>query len=169
MFIQRKDIPLIVGIAIPLIMILSIVGMLYVPFLFAHPTINFLYTDGEDYWNSFTYRVVNGKVVMQPPSDPTSDNGPTARLYIYQVEKDSSREISFADAQTLKLDTQSKSPEGFEVREGGQDIGIFPFFFGNRNYGNWYLQGHGVSRKINKNAHNYSGTGNLHFLGWILP
>ena len=63
----KKNIPLVVGLAIPVLMILFVAGSIYIPRLFApEPKFNFVYSSGEDYYygslNNY-YSVKNGKIV----------------------------------------------------------------------------------------------------------
>jgi len=50
------------------------------------------------------------------------------KLYIYDVAKDTAREISLAEAQNLNLDAHTISPDGFEIVNGSDSNYIFHSF-----------------------------------------
>jgi len=173
----KKNITLLVGMSIPILMILFVAGSIYLPGLFIQPKFNFLYVSGADsYYSKYQYSVQNGKLVRseiqrlenqiyQPPRE--------VKLYIYDVAKNESKEISFEEAQNLNLDSSIISPDGFEIVYGSRGEGFFPFFFlSERDYNTLYLKGHNVSKKLNLqlsgsyyNYYNYYD--NFRFIGWI--
>jgi hypothetical protein len=168
----KKNITLVVGISIPILMILFVAGSIYLPGLFIQPKFNFLYMSGYDYYyfNQYQYFVQNGKLVRseiqrsenqiyQPPRE--------VKLYVYDVAKNESKEISFEEAQNLNLDPSPISPDGFEIVYGSRSESFFPFFFwSERDYNTLYLKGHNVSKKLNLQL---SGSyyNNFRFIGWI--
>lgn len=168
----KKNITLIVGISIPVLMIMLIAGSIYLPGIFIKPKVNFLYAYGDDYYGREKYSIQNGKLVKrennqyEPPSyyQPPGES----KLYFYDVTKNESWEISFEDAQNLNLDNSAKSSDGFEVisRSGGD--GFFPFFGGSSSdYNARYLKGHNVSKKLNLQRKGGSYYYDFRFLGWI--
>ncbi|MDE2439283.1 MAG: hypothetical protein KGN01_07890 [Patescibacteria group bacterium] len=168
----KKNITLIVGISIPVLMILFVAASIYLPGLFVQPKYNFLYVSGDDYYyyNQYQYSVQNGKLVRNEITRPEGQTYPPQRdvkLYVYDVAKNESKEISFAEAQNLNLDSSNVSPDGFEVTYGSRGDGFFPFFFySGTDYNNRYLKGHNVSKKLNLQL---SGSyyNNFRFIGWI--
>ncbi|HYE22118.1 MAG TPA: hypothetical protein VD998_00845, partial [Verrucomicrobiae bacterium] len=89
------------------------------------------------------------------------------KLYYYDVESDSSKEISLEDAQKYNLDSNQKSPDGFEVVRGNNSGGVFPFFFdGGFEYNTLYIRGGHYTKKINVtlDPHYYY---NFKVLGWV--
>lgn len=168
----KKNITLVVGVSIPILMILFVAGSIYLPGLFVQPKFNFLYVSGNDYYyyNQYQYSVQNGKLVRSERQRPEGQTYPPERevkLYIHDVAKNESREISFEEAQNLNLDSNTKSPDKFEVVYGSRGDGFFPFFFwSERDYNTQYLKGHNVSKKLNLQL---SGSyyNNFRFIGWI--
>lgn len=169
-------------------MILFVAASIYAPRLFApQPRVNFLYASGENYPYGDTlreYSVQNGKLVKlelaQPekgayamrywapvpyPASSTVPKFVEAKLFVHDVVKNESKEISFDDAQKLNLDSNMKSPDGFEVAYGNHDNG-FPFFSGT-DYDVRYLKGHNVSTKLNLQSNEPYYNYNFRFLGWI--
>lgn len=179
----RKNITLILGMSIPVLMILFVAGSIYLPGLFIQPKFNFLYASGDDYvyyTNGQQYSVQNNKLVNNAIKQAENGNHNPfqrygtytpprneAKLFVYDVVKNESRQVSFDEAQNLNLDSNGVSPDGFEVVYGSRGDGIFPFFFyAGTDYNARYLKGHNVSKKLNVQSsgpYNY----NFRFLGWI--
>lgn len=168
----KKNISLIVGIAIPIVMILFVAGSIYLPGLFSHPQYDFLYEtgSGDYYYGRGQYSVQTARLVKNefPPSnDPYRQPPADAKLFVYDVRENKSTEVSFEAAQQLMLDSSPKSPDSFEVVSGSRDGDFFPFMFYNeRDYNARYLKGHAASKKLDLQL---SGSyyDNFHFLGWI--
>lgn len=176
---NKKNLPLLVSLAIPVLMILFVAAAVYLPALFAAPPqYDFLFAFNNNYYdNRYRYRVDSGRVVRidlpMPPERQKEPHAPTPldpELYLYDVETDTARQISLEETQKLRISDNVQSPDGYEVRQGrgGSD---FPFFF-HSSY-DWqarYLVGHGTSRLLHlprKGDPNYYD--NVQFLGWILP
>lgn len=183
----RNNIPLFVGLALPLLMILFVAGSIYLPRMgeSVSPQYDFLYmTQGNA--NSpvpekYYYAVDNGKITRQEvawgqenynPSFPKQTGRPidTMALHIYDTKQDTIREISFEDAEKLALDPRMISSDGFEITQQHGNGGIFTDIFGgNRDYGAWYIAGHGAGSKLNlENKVGEYYYGNFRFLGWII-
>jgi hypothetical protein len=180
---KQSNVPLLVGVAIPIVMVLLVAGSIYLPGLFIKPTVDFLYmTDYYDrYACEYVYEVRSGADVhsgslVRAKSTSYTDpgyvrNDCTPRFYVYDVQTDTSKEYTFEEAQKLKLDPSRVSPDGFEVVRGGRG-GDFLFVFDmGGNYDTMYLRGHNVSRRLNMEKGNsgyyyYSDTPTL---GWVLP
>jgi len=173
MEIIKKNITLVLGISIPILMILFVAGSIYLPGLFIKPHFNFLYVSGDDYYyNQQQYSVQNGKLVKSEIKQPENQNYNPPRgeskLYVYDVAKNESKEISFLETQNLNLDSSVKSPDDFEVVYGSRGDGFFPFFFwSERDYNTRYLSGHNVSKKLNLQLNGSSYYNNFRFIGWI--
>lgn len=170
----KRNFSLIAAISIPLLMIVFVAGSIYLPGLFVKPHFNFLYVSGQDYpYGRQRYTVENGRLVQQEITKLESRGyyppRQEARLFVHDVAKNESREISFQEAQRLTLDPSLQSPDGFEVVYGNRGNGVFALFFGSRSdYNARYLTGHNVSKKLNlKFSGDSQYTNFFQFLGWI--
>lgn len=168
---SKKNISLVVGIAIPIFMIVLIAVSIYLPSLFAPtPQYNFLYAIEDGYGQYRQYGVDNGTLVKYEVKNPEYDTPRDAKLFIHNVSKNTDQAVTFEEAQKLKLDATVKSPDGYEVVYGSSEYGFFPFFFsGGYDYNAMYLKGHNTSKKLdlqssNGGRHYYR---NRRFLGWI--
>ncbi len=168
---SKKNISLMIGIAIPIFMIILIAASIYLPFLFVSaPQFNFLYVTEDSYGRNFQYGVENGVLVKREVKYPEHYPPKDARLFIHSVLKNTDQEVSFEEAQKLKLDSRLKSPDGYEVVYGSSEYGFFPFFSsGGFDYNAMYLKGHNTSRKLDLQSSNDGRYyyRNRRFLGWI--
>ncbi len=169
---SKKNISLIIGIAIPIFMIFLIAISIYLPSLFAPaPQFNFLYAIEDSYGQNGRYGVENGVLVKYEvkypkPYMPEHYTPRAARLFIHDVSKNTDQEVLFEEAQKLKLDANVKSPDGYRVVDGSRDYGFFPLFSGRHDY-TMYLKGHNTSKKLELESSNDYYSRNRHFLGWI--
>lgn len=172
----KKNITLVMGMAIPILMILFVAGSIYLPGLFIKPHFNFLYVSGDDsyyyYNNGYQYSVQNNKLIkneIKQPVTPSYNPPPVEpKLYLYDVVKNESKEVSFDEALNLNLDSSVTSPDEFEVVYGSRGDGFFPFFYGGgTDYNARYLTGHNVSKKLNLQLNGGSYYNNFRFIGWI--
>jgi hypothetical protein len=171
---QKRNIPVILGILIPIAMVLFVAGSIYLPRLFAEkPTYDFVYVTDPDYWGDVRFSVVNGRLTKKPvlPADPKYPTPPSQdpRIFIHRVGANKSEEVTFEEAAKLNLDSKLESPDGFTVTQGSGGGDFFPFFFdgGNDYYGR-YIQGHGYRERLNLlPSRGYDYYGNFQFMGWI--
>ena len=168
----KKDVSLIIGLAIPVLMILLVAASIYLPGLFSPPPgFNFLYVIDEGYYQAQLYDVENGTLVKREIKYPEHYTPKVVRLFVHDVARNESKEISFAEAQKLPLDPNVKSADGFEIVYGNRGDGIFPlFFFSGSDYNTLYIKGHNNSRQLNlpsRGAEGYYSYNRFRFLAWI--
>lgn len=177
--IDKKSIPLILALAIPVLMIVLVAGFIYFPGLGQKPKYNFLYMTGNNsYYYDYSrqeYQVSGGHLVYSPQPAPAVPNQPNyvkpdnaqPRFYIYDVAKDVATEVTFQQAQSYQLDSSNSSPDGYIIQQGNYGGGDFIFGGGGGDYNSWFIKGHNRSRKLNlklTGSYNYY---NFQFLGWI--
>lgn len=168
-----KNRSFIIGISIPILMILFVAASIYLPALFIKPKYNFLYMDESSGYEKYDVKnnhlvrdVVNQDYEYLGDTYLNSDSG-ESNIYLYDVTKNSSRQITFAEAKQLKLNGSRLSSDGFRVTTGHSDSGgFFPFYSHNDDYESYYLVGNSVNKKINiqLNGHEYYS---FYFLGWV--
>lgn len=179
---MKNNLPLIVGVSIPLLVVVAVALSIYLPGLFVEPQYNFLYTTGDGqngyYTGYYEYVVRDGKLIKQevkvpdeikrnyPPYPPSSE----IKFFVHDVKLNKSKQISFDEASRLKLDSNVQSPDGFEVVYGTRDGGAFPFFMSpSEDYHTRYLRGHNTGKKLNVQMGSdvyYDRA--FRFVGWIL-
>ena len=165
---KRKNIPLIVALSIPVLMIVLIAISIYVPALFIKPTVNFVYSTGGDYCYQNRYSVKSGKIVENEIKKPEDNNScrnyREARLFYYDVQHNMSREISMDEAVKLAVDDSIKSTDGFEVVSGSGSSDIF--FFSGSSYYDKYLKKGAYNRRLNIVGPT-SSYYDFKFIGWV--
>lgn len=172
----KKNISLILALAIPLAMVGFVAASVYLPSLFIKPQYTFIYVTNDNDYRGNRYAVEDGVIVRHEPVVPTDEvsvryegKQPEPKLYIYDLDNDESREISFEQSQVYRLDDSPESPDGFTLTYGNNNSDFFFLFGGgNRDYNTRYLVGNGVSKKLNlKNDGSSYYSGNIRLLGWV--
>jgi hypothetical protein len=170
---RSKDIALIIGLAIPLLMIVFVAGAIYLPRLFSSldpPQHDFLYLVGSPYGDE-RYLVVDGRLEVRKvdPPDYTPPGADWPRmLYVHHVATNSSEAISFEAAAKLTLDSSPRSPDGFEIVHGRKSEFFFPIL-STTDYQTRYLQQDSWSRKLDLETGSDTGYPSMfNFLGWIV-
>jgi len=117
-----RNVSLIIGLSIPVLMVVFIAVAINGPRWFSDtepPKYDFLYSVGPP-MKSALYEVENGRLVRREPSDDQQlqREAGQVRLFIHDVSENRSREISLGEASTLGLDSSIRSPDGFTVTYG---------------------------------------------------
>ncbi len=182
---NTKHIPLLVAIALPILFIIILAVTLFVPSSKINPEFNFLYIDSSEQWktsfNTFryenTYEVENNKIVKKTIIYSKSENlmyedkiekKDSPSLYLYDVEENTSKIITFEDAQDLDLEQGPSSPDGYTVKFEYNSDGIFELFGSNNDAGYYITKGSGkkILSGIGSSA-DYYGQNDIKLIGWI--
>ena len=161
---MKKNLTLIVGLALPIVFILIIAISIAIPKNFVNPAHNFIYTEPVEYYNFKNFfDLEEGKLVLKRNSyftdEMLAENSywirnvkEAPKLYLYDVEKDASYEISFTDAQNYNLVAGPDSPDGYSVTKTYTHVGIFEIFGRYDDRENYFLTApSGKSKKILNN------------------
>ncbi|HBG60584.1 MAG: hypothetical protein A2Y03_00740 [Omnitrophica WOR_2 bacterium GWF2_38_59] len=164
---NKKNIPLIVSLSIPVLMIALVAISIYVPTIFVKPKMDFVYSIGRDYCYLQKYSVQNSKIVeneIKEAKDPNycHNNSREPKLYYYDVEKDSTKQITFEEASKYILDSSYSSEDGFSVVSGSGHSDLF--FYNGSSYYKKYIKKGAFSKKLNIGADYYY---DFNFLGWV--
>lgn len=176
--IQKKHIPLLVALVIPLGMIVLVAATVYIPKLGNKPQYDFVHVSTSEY-PRHQYLVTNGKLerreITYPekvegdiyPTPPYTITEPT--LYLHDIERNESTTLSFEEAAKLNLDSAEQSPDGYTVGYNRNDEGLFGIFFGGSyDYDAQYVTGHNQSIKLNlPTSGSRYGYRSFQFLGWV--
>lgn len=184
---MKKNLPLIIGLAVPVLMIVFIAAAIYLPNLTAHPQYSFIYSARDPYnYNGYgdQYSVKDSKITKETINPPkpiptpgyTPPEYPVTKtyLYIYDAASQTAKEITFEDAQKYTLNNNQTSPDGYSLEQGGRNAGIFDLF-GGYDYSKgpeWYLRNGAANKKVNLqfpgSTSNYYYNSNFQLVGWIL-
>ena len=180
--LMKKNLSFWIALALPVIMILFVAGSVYLPRLWAPiPQYGFLYTGGEGIdVSSAGYRylpqVIDGRLVRQDTGcEKQLENQPRTAmgselscidpiLYHYDPVTRESRNITFEEAQGLRLDDRQQSADGFSVKQGGSGGGSL-FGIGSYSGANLYLTGHATSIRLE--LHGVQNAYEFRFIGWV--
>ncbi len=137
---MQKNIKLIIGLSLPILVIIFIIGSVVVQKMIFKPQYDFLYTvdsycvnsDCRFYYNYNTwnaYKIVDGKIAKETifpkvdsyyersyPDQPINKFEPQyPKIYRYSVKNDSFSEISFDEVQKITLTDSGSAPDGTVV------------------------------------------------------
>jgi len=174
-----KNIPLLVGITLPILFIIFISIIIFVPNLFIKPQYNFLYSNNDFYYTYDqqylnSYSVEGGHLVatrLRASPDPyVVYKGENPPLFLYDVKNDSTHQITFAETQNLNIDAGPSSPDGYVVDYQYRNSGIFDLFGSNNGQSGYVISKGGASKKLhilNSDSYTYYNSGKVKFIGWI--
>ncbi len=170
-----KNMVLWVALAIPVLMILFVAAAIYIPQRgITAPQYNFVYAL-RNYSDGYEYTVVDGKLTRREISDPNTIKPTPAetrfaptRFFLYDVTHSTSQELAFEEAQKLTLDNNVTSPDGYEMKRGGEGGGVFPFFFSEGNYNTQYLVKGNRAIKLELKEIGEPYYYNQSFFGWVI-
>ncbi len=173
---NKQHIPIIIGIALPVIFIIAISIYIFTARASIQPEHDFVYAmrSHQNYSGYYVESVPNQyvveddtltlkKAVLRPDANATTYD---PDLFIYDVEKDISRKISFEEAAKLSLDAGPSSLDGYVVRYEYGHNGIFEIF-GSDDSSRGYVisKGNGEKKIAIPTADRWSD--DMMFIGWI--
>jgi hypothetical protein len=172
---KNKNLPLIIGISLPIVFIIIIAFVIYIPSLFVKPLHNFIYTvDGNSYsYNQdyrFTHKVEDNRVVTEPvvARGNVVQTKDLPNLYLYNVKTNSSHQISLSEAQSYLVDPGPSSPDGFTVAYQYGNGNVFDLIGSSPdNRGYFISKGNSRSRLDGLVGNTGYGAGNFRLIGWI--
>ncbi len=176
---MKKNIPLLVGILLPIVFIIILSVVVFLPMHSVNPAHNFLYAS-----NSYSYRndengqtrmnnfiIQNGKLFRNTPSASPLEQNQNIKyidpeLYMYDVKTDTIRKTTFEEAEKYVYEDSRTSSDGYTVQYDYNNAGIFELFGARSNPG--YVVSNGKSQKrlksmMAENQYYYS----LALIGWI--
>lgn len=163
----KNNLTLIIGLSIPIIMTIVVTLIVYLPGLFIQPKYDFVYVVGKNYPYYQQYSVSGGKIIKKPVNINNNYKAvDDSQIFVYDVVKNTAKEITFSEAERLDLNPSKTSPDGFEITYGSGGRGYFPFYYSSSDYYTRYIQGNGVSKKLNLQL-NGSYYGDFQFIGWV--
>jgi hypothetical protein len=158
--------------------------------LFAHPKYDFIYTTCNTYDCNDTYEVDTSGYLSQQSSGggnttssgdtpaPVPVSGPAPNyqpvpftsagapaINYYDAQTDSHHTLTYSQARNYRLDTSSKSPEGYTL---GQDQSGDSLFSDNSS-SNWYLKNGLKKKRVSVTASTLYSSNQITFKGWVVP
>lgn len=159
-----KDLILLFSIPIGIAAIIA--ALVYIPRFFANPKYDFIYSLCPDYSCKDHYYVNDLGYVNKDRSDTNEYNyyDRSASLRYYDAESDSTREITLEEASHYRLNTSSKSPDGYTLSSDTSDSGFL--FWGNYDEG-WYLKSGSKKKEVELATGRIYYSDSIRFLGWV--
>ncbi len=180
------NISLIVGLAIPIVMVGLIAAAVLLPGQSLNPQTDFIYAVGP--YPTYSTRIGNqitqhelsvkdGILTDSPtsytaPADryeypPEKVSGP--RFFLHRTASDTNEEISIEDAKKFKISTEKKSPEGLTVSFGQRSYGVFPFFGdGDNDRDHAYLSNEYASKEVSLISDVSLNMYSFQLVGWVI-
>ena len=183
---KKEHLPLVIGLSIPVLLVVVLAAIIYVPRLYLKPQFDFVYATGS--YPSYVdregkirvdYTVVNDRLVkMTVPVEISSD--PQDRYYYslrestppifyhYDVSEQKNIPLSEAEVVALHLNPAQEAPDGFKIGYGRDSDDIFESIFGGRDYSERVLTKGSVSIPLNlvKPGEQYYSS-DFDFIGWV--
>ncbi|MBI5529995.1 MAG: hypothetical protein HY918_00650 [Candidatus Doudnabacteria bacterium] len=169
---NKKNLPLILALSIPIIMIIVLAMAIYLPGWNKKPQHNFIYATGDNayYYGQTKYQIVDGYLRQNPQPATTTDPyykpvNVETRLFLYDVNSNTASELTYEQASQYRLDSSQTSNDGYKVERGNYN-GDFLFGSNSNDYNSWFIKGHNRSKKLNMKitSNDYYG---IQFLGWV--
>lgn len=141
----------------PLVLVLTVAGVIYLPAMFIQPTFNFIYYQFNEGSKFSRYSDEPGFEKLE--TDYTFTESEFSALqeegefFVYDVKLNENDELSFEEYEALDLDKRETSSEGFSLRYVWKDQ-------------LWLMEGRGVRKTLNIE---YTSSSDFVFLGWINP
>ncbi len=175
----RKNLSLIAAVAIPVVLLALVAIIVYFRQGTLEPTQDFLYSSMNNsryVYQQGGYTVdANGKLTkfdpfVNYPKDPVATRpdmqyGTTTYpdLYVYDVQTDTVRQVTFEEASALSLDSAFRSIDGYQVQTGDSS-GLIPLF-GGADYRNRYIVKGSTGKRLDlpQTSEYYD----FQFIGWI--
>jgi hypothetical protein len=159
-----KDLLLLFAIPIAIAVFAAII--IYVPRLLAHPKYDFIYSVCSNYSCKDSYSVDGTGHVMQDNSSTVDQNyyDQPASLRYYDASSDSTRSLTLQESKQYRLDTSSRSPDGYTLSKESSDSGFL--FWGNYDEG-WYIKSGAKTKKVELAVSDSYYSQGVTFLGWV--
>lgn len=152
--------------AIPIAIAIFAAAVIYIPRLLANPRYDFIYSTCDDYRCGTSY-IVDGNGTITQDSTGSLDltyYDRSADLRYYDAANDSTRTITLEEARKYRLDTSSKSPDGYTLTRENSSGG---FLFGSGDNAGWYLKNGAKKKKVELTTADAYYSRDIKLLGWI--
>jgi len=171
---MKKNLPLIIGLALPILFIIIIAIVVYLPSNFVNPQHNFIYKEQsyDSYRNDVV--IVGDKVSLAPTNitekgivaDPYLQVKDYPKIYLYDFSKNASYEISLEEAQKFSVAKGPSSPDGYSIERNYNHSGIFEIFGSYEDNSGYFITSpDGAKRKLTGIQGEYYY--DLDIIGWV--
>lgn len=182
----KDNLIIIISFALPIVFILIILGIVYIPSYYVKTDYDFVYltckdsgySNGEPICNFVknNYHIEDNKIIVKKIEGDQDINGNKIldkdenmdiKLFKHNNRDNVSVEVTLEEAKSLKIDNKMISPDGYEVINKIGSGGSLFYTDSNKEY---YLVKDNLNKKLNLKLPNneyYYGDNNYKFLGWV--
>ncbi len=158
-----KDLMLLFAFPVGIAIVVAVV--IYIPRLLAKPKYDFIYSLCNSYSCDNTYEVNSfGGITEHMDAREYDSSSDRAVLRYYDATTDSTRSLSTAEAGRYRLNTSSKSPDGYVL--SGEE-GESGFLFWSDHQSGWYLKDGLKKKSVELSAQRSYSSSEIEFLGWV--
>ncbi len=151
--------------AIPIAIAVFAAGVIYIPRLLANPKYDFIYSACDDYRCLNNFAVDGTGHVVQDYSRSADDYySRAASLRYYQYASDSTRSLTLEESKQYRLNTSSKSPDGYSLARETSSSGFL--LWGDYDDG-WYLKNGAKKKRVELSTSGSYYSREIKFLGWV--
>jgi hypothetical protein len=162
---MKKNLPLIIGLALPIIFIIIIAAVVYWPSNFVNPKHNFVYLD-QSYGSYLTDIVVVEDKITTVSSGTSDMYAKQPTIYLYDFSKNASYEITLEEAKQLSVTKGPASPDGYSIGRNNSHSGIFEIFGSYEDNSGYFISSpDGAKRKLTGIQGEYYYE--LNVIGWV--
>lgn len=176
---MKKNLPIIIGISLPIIVVIVILIFASLPNMSIKPEHDFIFSAKEDRYNTLyenSYEIDGSKIVLSSNNLDTDTGNfsnkkiveaPT--LYMYSPVDEYLKEITLEEAERFLLDNGPMSPDGYSVDfsyRSNYNLANEIFGGSNRNYGAFIVKGDRAKGYYLPGLSAYSYE--KQFIGWII-
>ena len=173
---NKQHVPIIVGIALPIIMMIAVSIFISINKASVRPAHDFVYAlinqkneySPKIYYFPYTYKVQDNKIVISKDAvEDATSRGYYPDLYRYDVAKDAVSPLTLEEAQKLVIDDSKMSSDGYVVEYDYNNNGVFELFGSSNNNGSTYVIRNNSARKNLNIITNNRWSDDVVFIGWI--
>jgi len=185
-----KEHLLVVGaLSLPLLFIAAVTLIVYLPVWLINPQYDFVYIscDANRYYAEVScedflaskYQVVDGRLTVKEidytrdqnrNGEPDFAQSYRERIFLYDTDRDTSREITLDEIVTFTVTPLRTAPDGVTLTSGyGADGADFIPLFSFRSHAyTWQLEHEGYRQTINLADNPRDYVSEIHFVGWVI-
>ncbi|CAN5672808.1 hypothetical protein BH23PAT2_BH23PAT2_03270 [soil metagenome] len=159
-----KDLILLFGIPISIAIFAAIV--VYTPRFFANPKYDFIYSICNNYACRDSYSVDSTGYVSREYTNSSNLNyyNDSGTIRYYDAKNDSTRSLTLDEAKRYRLNTSSKSIDGYTLIREQTGSGFL--FWGDYDSG-WYLKNGSKKKEVELSNNGSYYSRDIKFLGWV--
>ena len=161
---NTKDLILLFAVPTSIVALASL--FIYMPRILANPKYDFIYSVCDSYNCKDTYYIDdNSNINLKYNNISYNYSDKLSYLRYYKSSNNSTRPITLQEANGFKLDTSSKSPDGYALNQSKSGSN---FLFWDNYDDKWYLKNGMLQKSVDLSTSDVYYRDNIKFLGWVV-